>query len=94
MAKRGPKKVKDPYEGLPDEWRSAVEGGTEQEIRTKLSEAALDQQSMLDEMEKDDDYQNAKAALKVAGEGYRERRKVNKLKIKFAKRVLEGRGRA
>lgn len=93
MAGRGrPKKDKDPYEGLSEEWRAAVESGDRELINQKLSEAGLEQQQVLDDMEADQDYQNAKLAAKFAGEGYKERRKVVKLKFKFAKRVLESRG--
>lgn len=89
--RRGPK---DPYEGLSGDWRAAVEGAKDDEFQKKLSEVALEQQQILDDIAKDTDYQEAKARLKVAGESYRDRRKTVKLKLKFAKRVLESRGKA
>lgn len=93
MPRGRPKTVKDPYEGLPDEWRSAIDGGTEDEIRQKLSAVALEMQSIIDDMLADEDYQSCKTSLKMAGEGYRDRKKLVKLKVQFATRVLESRGR-
>ena len=89
-----PKKMKDPYAGLSTDWRASIEGGSAEEIQKKLSETALEQQQILDDIAKDSDYNDAKARLKIAGEGYRERRKIVKLKLKFTKRVLESRGKA
>ena len=93
MAKRG-RKAKDEFADLNSEWRDAAMGDSEAEIQRKLGEAAIDQQNVIDEQNKDDDYQQKKAAFKYANEGYAERKKVSKLKIKFIKRVLEGRGKA
>lgn len=93
MARRGPKKAKDPYEGLNPEFKAAVEAGTDEEIRARLAEVALDQQRMLDLMDKDTDYKSKKEALKIAGEIYRDQKKQIKLKIKLCMRVLQSRGR-
>jgi hypothetical protein len=94
MAKRGRvKKDKDPYEGLNPEFKVAVEQGTDEEIRAKLAEVALDQQRLLDLQDKDTDYKQKKEALKIAGELYRDGKKQHKLKVKFAMRVLQSRGR-
>lgn len=93
MAKQK-KAPKDPYGAVSREWRDAVDAAQEQEIKDKLAAVALDQQAVLDEKAADQDFQSKKSALKFAGEGYKERSKVHKLKIQYARRVLQGRGRA
>jgi hypothetical protein len=95
MARRGSKKtLKDPYEGLSSDWRAAVEGGDAAEINKKLAEAALEFRQIEQDKAADPDYTAARERVKTAGAGYRERSKVVKLKCKFAKNVLESRGKA
>lgn len=88
---KGPK---DPWKGLSDDFRNAVMQGSIEEIRGKLADVALAQQELTERMDLDEDYQQAKSALKVASEQYRDERKVHKLKIKFCKVTLESRGQA
>lgn len=90
---KGSKKEKDPYAGLSEEFRAAIEGADEEAIRTRLSGIALEQQAIYDQMEADEDYKRAKEQAKIAGEGYTERKKSNKLMVKFCHRVLKSRGR-
>jgi hypothetical protein len=84
---------KDPYEGLSPEWRAAVDGGTDEEIKAKLAEAALEFRQIEEDKASDGDYVAAKQRLSSAGAQYRERSKAVKLKCKFAKKVLESRGK-
>lgn len=94
MGRRGSKKMKDPYEGLSSDWRASVEGGSAEDINKKLAEAALEFRQIEQDKAADPDYTAARERVKVAGASYRERSKVVKLKCKFAKNVLESRGKA
>lgn len=84
---------KDEFADLPEEFKDAVANASEEEINTKLATIALSQQELIEAKQSDEDFQQAKAALAVAGEVYREGAKANKLKIRFIKKVLESRGR-
>lgn len=89
-----PKKQKDPYEGLSTDWRASVEGGKSEDINTKLAEAALEFRQIEQDKAADPDYTQARERVKIAGEPYKLRSKIVKLKCKFAKNVLESRGKA
>lgn len=84
---------KEEFADLPDDFKDAVANANEEEINSKLAQIALSQQELIEAKQQDEDFQQAKAALQVAGEVYRESAKANKLKIRFIKRVLESRGR-
>ena len=87
---RGPK---DPFEALPSEFKDAVLGSNEAEIRGRISNVALTQQELLEAAKEDLDFQSKKEAAKAAGEVYREGAKSNQLKIKFMRQVLQSQGK-
>jgi hypothetical protein len=91
--RRGRKGPKDPFEALPGEFKDAVLGSDEATIRQRISEVALAQAEMNETEKLDLDFQSKKEAAKVAGEVYREGKKLNQLKIKYMRQVLQSQGK-
>lgn len=89
-----PKTKRDKFSALPEEYKDAVAAMNVAEIRDRIAQVALDQLDLMNAKEEDQDLQEKQEAFKVASEGYREGMKQNKLKIEFAKRVLEDKGGA
>lgn len=87
------KKDFNPYADLPEEYKDAVESGTDDEIRRRVAEVAFAEQENLRLKADDQDLAEKKAAAKGAGEQYSDATKMNRLKIKYAHSVLEGRGK-
>lgn len=83
---------KDPFEALPDEFRDAIANLSREDIRSRIAQVALDQAELMEAKVKDVDFESAREAAKEAGAVYREGTKMNKLKIEFAKRVLDDKG--
>lgn len=88
------KQKRDPFENLSDEFKDAMSSMSEVDIRKKVSEVALDEEENIRLKEEDMDLKALKEQVKEASEQYRERSKSNKLKIKFARRVLQDQGKA
>ncbi len=84
---------KDPFEDLDREYKSAIESMDEAGIRGRISEIAIAQAQLLDAMDDDLDLAEKKAQAKEAGAIYAEGTKANKLKIKYAKQMLESQGK-
>jgi len=84
---------KDPFEALDKEFKDAIEGMDETAIRARIAEVAIGQQQLMDAKENDLDLAEKAALAKEAGAIYSEGTKVNKLKIRFAKQMLESRGK-
>jgi len=82
----------DKFDALPAEFRDSLAAMNRKDIRERIAQIALDQQELMDAKEKDHDLLKAKEQAKEAGEIYREGTKMNKLKIAFAKRVLDDKG--
>jgi|SRR5882757_11533482 len=92
MAKRG-RKAKDPFAEISSEWKDAVMQSNEEEVRKRISEVALNDEALSKAKESDSDLKMKQAEAKVANAVYRDGFKANRLKIKFAKQVLEGQGK-
>lgn len=89
---KGPKK--DKFDALPEEFRDMVAGMTEEAIRAKIAQVALDQEELMKAKEGDTDLADKVEAAKLASEVYRDGTKMNRLRIQFCKRVLEDTGKA
>ena len=92
MAPRGRPK-KNPFEDLDDEYKSFIEGATDEEIRHRISEVAINE--VLNQEAKGDDQDLAEKleAAKGAGLQYKEASAMNKARIGYAKTILEARGK-
>ncbi|MDE2425742.1 MAG: hypothetical protein KGO96_07530 [Elusimicrobia bacterium] len=85
---------KDNFDSLSKEWMDAVSVAPEDEINKRISEIAK-AQAELDILKKvDPELLSAKESYDNLMEPYRIDSKENKLKIKFAYKVLKDRGRA
>lgn len=88
-----PKKTKNPFAELPSEFRSAIEGGSDEDIKDVVAKTALDNQVLLEAKEEDLDLKDKLEQAKEAGAVYAEGVKMNKLKIRYAKFILSSRGK-
>ncbi len=93
MPKRKFGEKKDPFDALEEEWKDAIARMEESGIRDRIATTALDQATLMGAKDTDIDFQKARETAKEAGAVYRDGTKINKLKIAFAKRVLEDRGK-
>jgi hypothetical protein len=89
---RGFGKKKDPFEDLDEDFKDAVAGMDEKAIRDRLAKVTLDQAALMDAKEKDIDLKEKKEAAKEAGAVYREGTKMNKLRVKYARSILDAKG--
>ena len=85
---------KDPYENLPDEFKSKVEGATDEQILEFLGEVAKAEELNRRLKEDDQDLGEKKAAYDMAAEGYKEASKSNRLKTRYLYDLLRARGKA
>lgn len=88
-----PKKDSNPFAALDEDFRTAIESGTDDEIRRKVSDVAFNEQENQRMKAEDMQLQEAKAAAKEAGEQYSDASKMNKLRIRYAFSVLDARGK-
>lgn len=84
---------KDPFEDLDEDFKTTIEALNEEEVRKRIAQVALDQESLMVAKKADLDLEKAKEVAKEAGAIYRDGTKVNKLKISFARQVLSDRGK-
>lgn len=92
---RGPGKTKkDPFADLDDDFKASTLSMAEDDVRKRASKVAFDQQTLMDAKLADGDFIEAKERFAAAGAIYRDGTKLNRLKIRFCKKVLEDRGKA
>ena len=84
---------KDKFADLDDDFKNAVAVMTEAAIRDKIAGITLAQLEVEMAKKADQDLQAAIEAKKVAEESYKEALKMNKLRIKFCRRVLSDQGK-
>jgi len=82
----------EPFENLSQDFRDTVDAQTRDDIKRTICQVTLDQLELMEAQALDEDYQNLKEQAREAGAIYREGTKMNSLKIKYAKQVLEGKG--
>lgn len=88
-----PKQAKDPFEDLPEEFKSAVDDGDEAKLRDLASQTALAQTELMEAKKNDQDLAEKKAIAKEAGVVYRDGTKLNRLKLEYIHEALESRGK-
>jgi hypothetical protein len=86
-------KKKGPFEDLDKEYKETIENMSDEDIKKRISEVAIAEHENRAAMAADPDLQQAKDALKLASEDYREGTKMNKLRIGYAHFILESRGK-
>jgi ppGpp synthetase/RelA/SpoT-type nucleotidyltranferase len=85
-------KVKDPWAGLENEFRDATMQSSPDEIRKRITEAALNQVALMEARKVDGDLIACRHALQAAGASYVAGTKRNRLKIEFCKATLASKG--
>lgn len=87
------KAKKGQFDDLDTEYKTNIEAATDDEIRSKISEVAMNESDNLEAKKNDEDLKAKKETAKFAGEGYAEASKFNKMRINYAKHILEARGK-
>ena len=87
------KQKRDPFEILDDQFKDTIVAMGEDEIRNEIATIALNQEELMIAKKQDQHLQEKKEEAKEAGLVYREGTKFNKLKISYARQVLEDRGK-
>jgi hypothetical protein len=90
---RVPKKEKDKFDGLSQEFRGAIDGSSTEEIRKRVSEVALLDATEKQVLKNDPDVVSAREVLKNLMEPYRENFKSYKLQIEYCRQALDGSGK-
>jgi hypothetical protein len=86
-------KKKGPFDDLDKEFRETIENMSDEDIKKRVSEVAIAEHENRQAKAKDQDLSDKVAAVKFAGEQYREASKMNKLRIGYAHFILESRGK-
>ena len=89
---RGPSK-KMPFEDLDSDFKTAIEAMTDDEVRRRISDVAINEHENREHMKKDVDLMEQKEKTKEAGAQYAEASKMNRLRISYAHHVLDSRGK-
>lgn len=87
------RKKKNEYDDLDSDFKSLVENMKDEEIRSKIAEVAMNQVELMKAKTADQDLAEKKTAAKMAGEMYRDGSKMNRLRIEYARQILENRGK-
>lgn len=85
--------AKDPFKDLESTLRETLDNMSESELRSKMSEVALLQQSVRDEMAKDPEVKQAKERLKNELSEYRADIKGAGIQMKYIKKRLQDMGK-
>jgi hypothetical protein len=91
MAKKG-RPPKDKFDDLDEEFRAFVLGSDPNLVKQRLAEVVLEHQRLVEARKNDGDLQEKKWAFEEADAVYREGKKLNKLRIEFAREILVARG--
>ena len=86
-------KKKSPFADLDAEFKETIDNMSEEDIKRRISEVAIAEHENREAKKKDEDLAEKVAAVKFAGEAYREATKMNKLRIAYAHFILEARGK-
>lgn len=84
---------KDKFADLDSDFKDAVAGMNEAEIRDRIAKISLDQAALLEAKANDIDLKTKREEANVAGAIYREGSKMNRLRIEYVRRVLDDKGK-
>jgi len=91
MARGRPKK--NPFDDLDVDYKTLIENGSDDEIRRKISDVALAESENQELRKADQDLQEKTESARFAGESYKENSRHNKLRINYARFLLQSRGK-
>lgn len=83
---------KDKFSDLPADFKDMMNSMKNEEILDRVGQIALDMETLAQAKEDDQDLLEKVEIAKEASAVYRDGFKMGKLKLKYAKRVLEDRG--
>lgn len=93
MAK-GPKKGKNPFNKLDEEFKERVVSSTDSDLHALLGTVAKNEEQNLAAMKADQDLKELRSQVTNAAAGYKEGTKANKQRMKFIIQVMSDRGNA
>jgi len=91
MPKGRPKK--DPFDCLDAELKAAVDVATDEDIRVRISAAALNMVATQQALKEDQDVAEKKLALQEAQAGYKEAIKYQRTFTQYCRQILTNRGK-
>ncbi len=90
---KGSRNKKDKFDSLDKDFQDKMAASTPEEIRGVIAQVALNQEELQKAKENDEDLANLKEQVALASEDYSSGTKMNRLRIQFAKRCLEDKGK-
>lgn len=78
---------------LDQDFKNSIDSAGEVEIRQKIAQVALNEAQNQENKKQDQDLKEKKEAVKAASEQYKEATKYNKLRIAYARSILDARGK-
>ncbi len=87
------RKKKDRFDDLPGEFKEAVAGMKDDEIKTRIAQISMQREALAEAKKLDMDLSEAQARASQAGEVYRDGEKQAKLGVSWCRQVLKDRGR-
>ncbi len=84
---------KSKFEDLDKDYMTSIESATDDEIRAKIAQVALNNAALQEAKGEDQQLAELKEQVKEAGAIYREGAKANKLRIEYARYMLDSRGK-
>lgn len=85
---------KNKFDDLDADFKSGVENMSDEEVRARVAQIALDNEQLLKAKEDDEDLKEKVQIAKEAGAVYREGVRMNRTRIQYAQMILESRGKA
>ena len=85
--------MKDPFKKLDKDFKEETEKLDEAQLRSKIAKITLDQEALMEAKESDQDLAEKKEAHSTAGAVYREGTKMNKLRVKWLRHMLDAKGK-
>lgn len=89
-----PRKKKDQFADLPEDFKTLIEGGDAAVCKSKLAEVGLAQNTLDEAKKNDQDLAEKAESFREAGSVYRDGSKMNKLKTKYIAQRLKDLGKA
>lgn len=86
-------KGSDPWGALDEEFKENAEHMDEGELRDKIAQVTLNQAALEEAKLEDTDYESKRNAFQNAGAVYREGKKMNGLRLKFLRSMLEAKSK-
>lgn len=85
---------KDPYAELDSEWKDGIASMSDEDIKQRVADIALNYEELMKAKKNDEDLKQKVAEATEAGRVYKEGAKGSRLRIQYARMILEARGKA